>query len=459
MTVEAISSREESPSFRQIFAFSAPLVLTLLTTALHSMIDTLFIARLGSAPLAAVPFAAAVYIVGWILPMGLMRNAIAFIGRAQGAGRLQEIGFILAHYRYLALLALPVLLVFAQTWPVFSALGELNDEVSRLGKTYLDWRAWDAAFSLLFVLYGSYYHALGNARTPLKAALVTLAVNVVLDYALIFGHFGFPAMGVAGSALATVIAQASGAAILVTLAHTESRADRPLPWLIRIDAALFKRILRVGLPQGLGDCAELCAWVGFLAIVGRLGETALAASNIGIMVTHLLFLPGVALGTAAASYMGRLLGAGQPDAASHTVRRILILAVGYMSLLGLPLWFTGEGIARAFTSDDEVIRQAALMFKIMALYQAFDGAGIVLRLALAGAGDTRIPTLLLAGCALGVMFPLSHSLAQWTATPLTGAWLGAFGYIAVLAGLMFSRFRNGRWTQMKTLPDRPVLDG
>lgn len=438
------------PTYRELLAFAVPMMIGLMTTALIAFVDTLFIGRLGTAALAAVPLAAMTYLIGWIVLVGVMRNAIAFVARAFGAGQEAEIGRILAHYHVLALVGLPLLGLYVQAWPLFAAAGDLNPEVARLGWVYLGTRVWDVPFSMLLVLYTSFYQSLGNSRFPMLVHLGVLVANVVLDYGLIFGHGGLPALGVQGSALASVAAQALGTVAIVAAAHGGALRRRfALHVRVRLSPALLRDILRIGVPSGVADGIEVAAWVGFSMIVGRLGESSLAASNIGIQVSHLLFLPAYALGIAAASYMGRFLGAGRPDLAGRTTWRALGIGVGYMAVLGAPLWFYGAAIASWFTADAAVIRQAALMFKVMALYQAFDGLGFVTRTALGGAGDTRVPAFWLTAIVLGVLFPGSWGLSQVVQPPLIGAWLGAFAYMVLLAGAMVWRLHGGAWRHMR----------
>ena len=438
------------PRIGEVLRFSLPLMLGLMTTALNTFVDTLFIGQLGISPLAAVPLAGMIYLVGWVLVLGVMRNAIAFCARAHGAGRHREIGRILAHYHWIALAGLPLLWIYVQGWPIFTRLGNLSPEVAAIGGAYLNIRVWDVLFAQLVALYSAFYQSTGNSRFPMLVNVGVVVSNIVLDYLLIFGHFGFPALGVEGSALATVLAQAMGAALILATSFLgpmrRRYALRPILWPER---GLTRDILRVGIPQGLGDLVELAAWGGFMLIVGWLGEKALAASNIGVQVTSLLYMPGFAFGMAAASYTGRLLGAERPDVARITARRIVRLGVGYMALMGLPLWFFGETLASLFTTDTEVIHLAGLMFKIMAAYQAFDGLGFITRTALTGAGDTLIPTLALAACAVGVLYPAAWGLTHLVEPPMVGAWLGAFLYMLVYAFVMHLRFRSGAWLAIR----------
>jgi MATE family multidrug resistance protein len=440
------------PSYGEILRFAIPLMVSLMTSALITLIDTLFIGQLGTAQLAAVPLASLIYILGWVLLLGIMHNSIAFIARAYGAKKYHEIGSILAHYQLFALLGLPLLGLFIQSWPLFSAISALDPVVDSYAWIYLKIRIWDAPFSLLLILYNSFYQSLGNSRFPMLVSFGVLFINVVLDYGLIFGNLGMPALGVAGSAYATVFAQAFGAFfIIITSFLGATRTRFNLRIFKRLDFGLLKKILRISLPQGIGDFIAVLAWVGLVLIVGRLGQIPLAANNIGIQVTHLLFLPGVALGTVTASYMGRFLGANQPNIARKTVYRVLILGIVYMGVLGIPLWFFGESIARWFTTDKTVIYQAGLMFKVMALYQIFDGINMIMRSALGGAGDTFVPTLFLIGSAFLIMFPIAGILSQLIAPGLVGAHLGAFVYTVIFAILMIYRFQSNKWTVIFSL--------
>lgn len=441
---------KNAPGYTELIRFVIPLAISMITVALNTLIDTWFISKLGTTQLAAVPMAGMVYILFWVLMMGLMHSVIAFCGREFGAGNFKNIGKILAQYHWLALGGLPIMLCAIQLWPLFSWISALNDAVDHDAWTYLHVRAWETPFSLLVILYSSFYQAIGNSRLPMIIAIIVLSLNVILDYALIFGHLGLPSMGVAGSALATVLANMVGAMFYLSVSQRYSFKKKFNILLYQApDWSKLKNLLRIGLPQGMGDFTELTAWTGLLLIVGRLGESALASNNIALQVNHLIFLPGIALGIASASYMGRFLGADQADHAYQTTMKCLKLAVLYMGSMGIFLWFFGKTIAQQFSSDPLVISQAVSLFKIMALYQVFDGVGIVYRSALGGAGDTLKPTLLLLGCTLLIMFPAASYLTQVASLGVTGAWYGAFAYVVSLAACMWWRFNANHWRRVK----------
>jgi MATE family multidrug resistance protein len=430
--------------------FAVPLMMGLMTTALHSIVDAAFVGRLGTAPLAALSMAGLYYFTGLALFIGLMRNSIAFTARAFGQGRPERIGAILAHYQWLVLLAVPLLWGFSLGFPLVAAAAGLSPQVAAQARIYLDVRLWEGGFVLTLLLYSSFYQSIGNSRLPMLVSWGALGLNVVLDYGLIFGNLGMPRMGMAGSALATVIAQAAGMAVILAAVYRPALRRRyALRFLVWPSWERCKTILAVGIPAGLGDLAELAGFLGFFVIVGRLGQEALAANNIGIAVTHAMFMPGMAAGVAAGSYMGRFIGAGAPGVARQAARRTLLVGLTYMGLMGLPLWFLGAEIAMIFTSDPVVISQAALMFKVMAAYQIFDATGMIMRGALNGAGDTRFPILALLVASIGVMYPLAWWLSGWVEPGLVGAWLGVCGYMVVLGSTLLLRFERGKWVEIK----------
>ena len=447
------------PTRGELLRFALPMMAGLLTMSLNTLIDVLFIGRLGTSALAAVPLAGIVYLIPGVLMQGLMRNAIAFCGRAHGAGRDGEIGGFLAQYRWLVLPAIPLLVLYGQAWPFFAWLGAVDAAVSELAQSYLLIRAWDIAPVMLVALYVAFYQAIGKTRFPMLIYALILCTNALLDYGLIFGHFGLPALGVEGSALATVLAQSLGALAIMWATHSgRLRARFGLRLWARPNPALLGSILRVGLPQGLGDMADLGTWSAFTLIVGHLGREALAATNIGMQLTQVIFLPGYAVGLAGASYMSRFLGAGRPDLAKAATVRSLWLAATYMGVMGLPLWFLGERIAATFTTDAGVIWQAGLMFRVMAVYQVIDCLGFVTRTTLGGAGDTRVPFLMLLASTLGVMLPGAWVLARVVHPPIVGAWLGACAFMLVYAVLMLRRLHGGRWMHI-VLHTTPRADG
>ncbi len=446
------SASPPAPGYGEILGFSLPLVLALSTYAVHNLVDAAFVGQLGTAPLAALAIANFTYISGMVVLLGLIRSAMAFLSQSHGAGQLERLGDWVGQYQWVALASLPILLVLMQGFPWVARLADLSPATEADARRFLAIRVWEVPFALTGALYATLHTATGRSVFPMAVQWSTVGLNAVLNYGLVLGHFGLPRLGLAGSATATLIAQVCGAAIMVGGTHGSAlrRAYR-LRLLARPREAALRQLLRLGLPQGLGDGLEVVAFLAFYVIVGQLGEAALAASNIGMQVTHLLFMPGIAMGIAGASLVGRFIGMGAPRVGRVAAHRILGMTVGYMGVLGIPLWFYGETIAGWFIADAEVVRQAGWVFKVMAVYQVFDAAGIVLRITLSGAGDTRFPMASVAACAVFVMIPFSWGLSRWLAPGIVGAWVGMLGYIVVLGIVLLWRFERGAWMRLNVI--------
>ncbi|MDH4121020.1 MAG: MATE family efflux transporter [Deltaproteobacteria bacterium] len=434
------------PTYWEVFSFSLPLVLGMMTSAVETLITTAYVGRLGTAELAAVGTAAIFFFTWVVLFLGIMRNAIAFLARAWGAGTPQKMGPVLAQYHWLALASIPFGLACVAGYPWLAQIGYFGPEVTTLGMAYLSIRAWDIFPFLLMVLYGALYQSMGNARFPMLIQWLGVVLTVGLNWLLIFGHWGLPAMGVRGGALGVLLANSIAAAVMIGFTYAgplrSALALRPLAWP---NGRQILELLKVGVPQGLGEFVLLGSFSLFFTIVGRLGQASLAASNIGLTVIHLLFLPAVAMGIAASSYVGRFLGAGQPELARQSVWRMWRLGMVYLGAACLPLFFWGEAIAQLFIQDAAVVALCVVLFKWLGPLELFDGTDIILRNALNGAGDTRLPMAAILFGNLTVFFPSAWWLAERMEPGLVGAWLGALLYSLFMAAAMAARFHWGPW--------------
>ncbi len=443
---------DRPPPIREVLGFTLPLVVALSSVAVNNLVDAAFVGQLGAGPLAALAIANFTYISGMLVLLGLTRSSMSFLSQSFGSGHPERLGDWVAQYQWLALAGLPILLVLTQAFPWVARLADLSPTTAADAQRFLSIRVWEVPFTLTSVLYGTLHMATGRSVFPMTVQWCAVGLNAVLNYGLVLGHFGLPRLGLAGSAWSTLIAQTTGAFIMAGATHASAlRHTFRLRLLDRPHVPSLKRLLKVGLPQGLGDGLEVLSFLGFFTIVGQLGETAVAASNFGLQATHVLFMPGVAMGIAGASYVGRYLGHGAPLLARATAHRILGMTVAYMGVMGIPLWFYGETITGWFIADPHVVRQAGFVFKAMAVYQVLDAVGIVLRITLSGAGDTRFPMAMVGVCGVFVMLPLSWVLSRGMEPGIVGAWLGMVGYIFALGILLLWRFEHGAWMRMSVI--------
>lgn len=281
----------------------------------------------------------------------------------------------------------------------------------------------------------------------------------ILSFTMIFGHLGVPEMGIRGAALATVIAGCVPPAILFGL-YFGRAANREFGTraTFRYDPALFRRLLRFGLPSGVHLALDLTSFTLFVLLVGRLGPLAQAASNIALSVNTLAFMPILGLGIAASIVVGQYQGRREPRHAERGGWSALILGTAYMAAIGSTYVLFPELYVRMFAGSaeetfgaGELLPTVRPLLFILAVWSLADAADIVLAGALKGAGDTRFVMAWSLAIAYGFFVTGEIAIVLVFKLGLIPAWLWTCAYIAVLAAGYLWRFKSGRWKSIDLL--------
>ncbi len=443
---------------RELLVLAWPVVLSRSTQSVVGLADALMTARLGDEALAAVTTGAINLFSVAILPMGTVYIVQSFAAQLQGRGDL------VAARRYgfygLALAAFTTLVAVAATPWVGDIIGLFHfaPGVQASMTEYVQWRAWSVGPYIAMEALGNWFAGLGDTRAHMRASVITMVANVALNWVLIYGNLGAPAMGVAGAALASGIATCLGLAYLLAAFAVRQRELAPgQPVAPR--ASEFLRMLRFGVPNGLNWFMEIAAFTLFLnAVVSRLGTTVLAALNAILQINSLSFMPAFGVAAAGAVLVGQAIGRGD----RHEVPRILRLTVGvalsWQVAVGL-LYFSIPGLLMsAFKSDagsDELVRIGAGMLAMSAAWQVFDAFGITVGEALRAAGDT-------AWCMwarLATAWLLFVPMAWWTVTVKHGGPVAVIGvivfYLALLGVAFVWRFSTGAWRRIELVEAEP----
>ena len=286
----------------------------------------------------------------------------------------------------------------------------------------------------------------GNSRTPMILAWVTVISNIFLDWVLVLGNLGAPALGVAGAAYATLIANGINAILSAWILWSgSSRREFNTGQARWASWAELKGVLQVGLPMGVGDFIEIASFSVFFALLARLGTDILAANQIALQFLSISFTFGIAVSMATSSLVSQNLGARKPEIAEKVTYRALGLAVAGMGLIGLSYLIAPAQLMRIFSQEQSVIDAGVFVMRLIAFYQVFDALGIVMAGALNGAGDTTFTMAARSIMAWGMFIPLVWLLIYRFEAGLAGAWAGALIYLGGLAFVYLIRFRSGRW--------------
>ncbi|MCB0129966.1 MAG: MATE family efflux transporter [Caldilineaceae bacterium] len=432
----------------QIAALAAPLILQNLSYTLLGVVDTFFVSRLGTEALAAVGLASVMFFAVLMLFRGIANSTVVFVGRAFGEQDDVKIGAaVWRNLNLIAWLSLSILVlpwIFAQLMAVAAPTDSQNVRV--LATTYLQIRAFEIPLIMFSAVVWGFLVGRGDSRTPMLLAWITVLLNIFLDWVLVLGNMGMPALGVAGAAYATVMANGLNALMsaVILWSATNRRVygtgqPRFAPW------PDLRKALQVGLPMGLGDFIEIASFSAFFALIARLGTDILAANQIALQYMGLSFTVGVAVGMATSSLVSRYLGAQQPEIAEKVAYRACGLAMLGMGAIGLGYLVAPRALMSVFSDELSVIEAGVTILTLVALYQIIDAVGVVLANALNGAGDTRFTMFARMIMAWGLFIPLVWVTIYPLGRGIGGAWAAAFAYLGLLAAVYLIRFRSGHW--------------
>ncbi len=434
-----------------ILQLALPSILSNLLYGIVGLVQTKVVGELGAEALAATGAGQRVFFALQAVMMAIGAGTTALVARAWGrddeeeAARVTMASLALAS-AFALVLTVPGVL-FAR--PVASIFG-LDDHTLSLAADYIRWLSvFNLAFAANFIL-PSALRAAGDAWTPLWIGVGMNVLNVPLLYCLVFGLYGFPAMGVAGAAVAAGIAFAVGALVLVGLWWKQRMRIRYVRegWLQR---ARIKRLMSIGYPAGVEQMVFQAGFFVFLMIIGRFyGTEAFAAYGIGVTLLNICMVVGFGFSIAGSTLVGQHLGANDPVGAVKSGWRAMWFAVVSMGLLGAVVIYFARDLATFFIGSNALTIQHTVEFTwILGAMMPLLAVEFAIGGALRGAGDTRFPLICtflgLIGmrCTLAALFTFAGMSVVW----IYGALIGDYVLKTVL---LLWRFRSGRWKTLMT---------
>ena len=344
-------------------------------------------------------------------------------------------------------LTLPIalaLMAFTGAWEPLLRWIDVNPAVVRDAVPYLKAITWSAWPLLLYAAFRRYLQAI-NLVEPVMFALVTAnVVNVAVNWVLIFGHLGAPAMGVVGAGWATTLSRVyMAAALLAAIVRHEHRRPTGL-WRIPLapDLARLRRLTALGLPAALQLLAEVGVFATATALAGRLDAPSLASHMIAMHAASFTFMVPLGISAAAAVRVGQALGRRDLRAASLAGWTALLLGGGFMAIAGVVFLLFPRAVARLFSADAAVISRGATLLVVAAFFQLFDGLQVVATGTLRGAADTRTPMICHLVAYWFVGLPLGWFLCFHRGWGATGIWVGLCVAVILIGVALSAAWRS-----------------
>lgn len=434
-----------------ILKLASPVFFGTLSQTIFYAVDTAMLGRVGVDALAAEGLG---WFVVWVFGSSLMAievGAQSLVARRFGEGDWEACRGLLDNT--LAFAVISGLLVSVTGYLLAPAIFPyLSDDIKvvEYGIDYLRYSFLSVLFFLVIASFRGFFDGLGQTRLFMKVAIVMNISNIIFDYLLIFGKFGFPRLEVKGAAIASLISSFIGAAYFFGISFS-NRFVRQFRYLSRyqFNPAILSSILRLAFPAMARVFFMMAGLATFLWIVGQIGNVELAASNIFMTLSSFTFLAGYGFAVAAATMVSQNLGKGNAEIAERYGWEAVKLGLLCMGFLGaLFILFPGI-ILEIFTNQKTVIETGRNVLILFGVIQFFDAVNLILSHALQGAGYTKW-VMKAEGFVVWFLFlPAAYILSLVFGFGLYGAWMSMFAHTFIIGITMLWKFREGKWKEIE----------
>ncbi len=427
---------------RSTLFLAVPMMAGQLSQMLMGVADGAMVGRIGVVPLAASAFANGLLGVPFLFGLGLLQSISVRASQAHGAGERRETGEVLRHG--LAIMGLVGIALVAIVAGVSGLLGHFGQtpEVVAEARTFFLLSGASILPMLLAMSFKQFSEALDHPWPPMLILFGSVGLNVLLNWILIYGNLGAPALGLTGAGIATLLSRIAALVAVVAYVFRASRFSDALPvaWRHPLEWGRVLSLLRVGVPASAQLLLEVTAFTVATIIIGWLGAQPLAAHQIALTcaATSFMFPLGIAMATTIR--IGQALGANEPQRVRAIGFTSFALGLLIMGATGLVFAFGNETLARAFVDDSTVAALAAKLLMIAAFFQLFDGLQVVGAGALRGLNDATVPMV---ACFVGywlVFIPFAYLAAFRFGFGTAGIWCGLAAALGIVGVSLFTRF-------------------
>ncbi|MFH1411557.1 MAG: MATE family efflux transporter [Candidatus Omnitrophota bacterium] len=460
-----IDDTSKQGGMREMWAIAMPMVISHACYTIMTFTDRIFLSKLGPDMMNAAMGGGLTVFMMMTFFIGLIGYGTAVVAQYMGSGRKDRCAVTFTQTLIIAVAAYPVILCCRPlAYWLFDVMGIIP---SQLGpqKIYFDILIYAALIRLLQVCFSAFFSGVGRTKMVMVAGFTAMVVNIIMNYILIFGKLGVPAMGIRGAAFGTMIGGMSGLAVLlVTYLGRENRLRFVLPGSFRFDKEVMGTLLRFGYPAGLEMFLNLLAFDMIVMVFHSVGAVAATSSTVVFNWDMVSFVPLLGIEIGVTSLVGRYMGAGDTQTAHRSTMSGFKLGMVY-SLLVFTLFAGFPGmLANVFRPvSDMGVFAAALpamifMIRLAALYVIAEAVFVVFIGALRGAGDT-LWAMILSVSLHWVLVPILFVMLKVWGTGLETAWKVVVGMFLLFSGLVYLRYRTGKWKTISVVRPLPEIIG
>jgi MATE family multidrug resistance protein len=444
--------------YREVLVIAIPLILSTASWSVQHFVDRMFLAWYSPETIAAAMPAGMLNFSMVSIFMGTAGYVSTFVAQYYGARRFDRIGPALWQGVYMSLIGgLLILIAIPFAVPIFKLVGH-SPRVQQHEIEYFRILCLGSFFYIGSFALSGFFSGRGKTWPVMWVNVFTTIVNLVLDYALIFGRWGLPELGIKGAGIATVAAGVFSFFLFIAIlagGNTNRTYHSIKGW--RFDRELFMRLLRFGFPSGVQFFLEMTGFTGFVLVVGRLGTASLAATNIAFNINTLAFMPMIGFGIAISVLVGQYLGADKPGLAQSAAYSGFHLTLVYMCAIAAAYVFVPDIFVAPFAHNadpqtfSEIYQYSVVLLRFVAVYSIFDAMNIIFCSAIKGAGDTRYVMFVSVLLSIFVLIVPVYLVIEVLEYGLMYAWVLATAYVSLLGVIFYLRFLGGKWKSMRVI--------
>lgn len=438
---------------REVLRVALPLVLSTASLTVMLFVDRLFLSWYSQSAVAASTPGGITYFTICSFFLGIAQYVNAIVAQHHGAGEKTACSRAVWQGVLFSFMAAPMILAMIPVGRAALEWSNHGPELIPLEKEFFTILMLGGVMLPLNAALSSFFSGRGLTRVVMWGNIMGNAANAILDYILIFGKLGFPELGIKGAGLATAMTAALPTVYWTILfLSPRYQVEYKTRASLAFDKRLFMMLLKYGIPSGAQFFLDISSFTFFILLIGRLGETSLAASNIVLSIETLSFLPMVGMSIATSTLVGEYIGRGNHDLAAKSVRSALNMALAYTIVLAMAYFFVPQWFISMFRPGHEtaaefegIVASGSMLLRLVAVYTVFDTVFIIYSGALKGAGDTRFAMWAQIAIAWFFFVPPVYFITEYFHLGLFAAWCWAVAYVIVLGLVFLNRFRSGRW--------------
>ena len=433
-------------SYRNIWKVAYPILISLVMEQLIGLTDTAFMGRGGEVELGASAIAIIYYIVLFMIGFGFSIGAQIIIGRRNGEGNFRDTGKVFWNGLYFLLGLSGILILLSELFSPWMMQRLVSSEAIHVAAlSYVRWRLPGMVFAFVTAMYRAFYVGTTQTKTLTLNSIVMVLSNIFFNWVLIFGHLGFPALGITGAAIGSSLAEF--VSMIFFIIYTRVGCDRQKYGLdkpAKFELAELKSMMPTCIWTMIQHTISLSTWLIFFLYIEHVGERALAISNIARSSSGIIWVVLQAFSSTCSTLVSNIIGEGHQDKVMSLVKRILKISYGVVSLMILLFCLFPQAVARIYTDIPDIITASVPTMFIMSTSYLLHVGAQVFFLAISGTGSTKI-AFRLEMASLAVYMAYCTVVIGWLKPDVAVCWTAEYVYGGVL--LMFSWWylRSGRW--------------